>query len=154
MSTTPPTIARVAVVPWPTGVATRARARARAQPCLLLVDVGAAPPSDCGPLEDWARSDAVIGDVARRIETLEGRPATAPRLAASVVAELTDDQVLLFDLLDRRPGCVTPWEAVIDALPATDPGCAVTSLHNGLRQAGFVVLRVSGGLLMAEMART
>jgi hypothetical protein len=153
--TTPATAAtRVALVPWPAHAVARARARAAGTPCLLVIEPGTPPPRDCGPLEDWTSTDAPGNDIARRIETLDGRSRELPRLATSVVDALPDDEILLFDLLQANLPRATSWEAIATTLPSVDVDRTVRTLGRLLRQAGHVVQRVPGGVLLSLVPAT
>src|SRR4051812_10343069 len=93
----------VVEVPWPSGVAARARARLAAAPRLLVVDEGAAPPTDCDLDEDWTSASAPPADVAVRRASLAARPDRPGRRGlaglAAVSDDLTDDAALALDVL-------------------------------------------------------
>lgn len=69
----------VLVVDWPDHHHRRELARATGNACLLLVEAGAHPPNDCGPIEDWIAADADQADVAHRRRTLSRRRAMTGR---------------------------------------------------------------------------
>jgi hypothetical protein len=140
----------VAVVRWPSDYTGRARARARGTPCLLVVDEGAAPPSDCGLDEDWTGAAASAADVARRVATLAARPPTRVALAGSVVARLSDAEIAVFVALAERHPDPVP-EVALDALGlGTDVlEGALRGLPRRVASDGYAVVRVRGGVLLA-----
>lgn len=150
---TPARATPVAVLPWPAGATARARARAGGTPRLLVVAPGAPPPTDCEHDEDWTPAAAAAGDVARRLATLESRPRSAPRLPADVLDELSDAEVAVFDVLDRH----WPRAAAMATIVAADPEPANVAstlgrLRRAVRTAGYEVLAVPGGVLLARCA--
>lgn len=144
----------VAVVPWPSGGTARARARALGEPCLLVLDPGAAPPADCDRYEDWVAATASTADVAVRLTALAGRvapPRPAP-LTPEIEADLSDLQIALFDVLDGDRGRPAPRErlvAVLAAHGAADDDRTLErtlrSLRRVVRRAGLDLVRIGRG---------
>ena len=97
-----PVDACVAVVRWPCDAAARVRARATGTPCLLMIEPGTAPPSDCALDEDWTTTTAPPADVAARLATLATRPPRRHRLPSDLAAELDDAAIAVYDLLAER----------------------------------------------------
>jgi hypothetical protein len=152
MTTPAPAAPGVLVVPWPAAAAASARARARlaGAPCLLVVDLGAAPPTDCALGEDWTTTAASRRDVAARIATLATRPAGRSCFDATVLGALSDEAVALLDLLDRcRPRAVPHGVARDVVGPAHDLDATLRAVRSALGPAGYDVLAVPGGVLLA-----
>jgi hypothetical protein len=140
----------VLVVPWPSAAAARARARLAGAPCLLVVDDGAAPPTDCALDEDWTTSATPARDVAARIATLAARPAGQRWLDQGAVGALPDEAVALLDVLVQRRPRATPLGVVRDVIgPPHDVDATLRGVRSALRPAGYDVLAVPGGVLLA-----
>lgn len=139
--------ADVAVVPWPSDLASRWRARAAGRPCLLVVDPAVAPPTDCDDHEDWVLTTTPSADVRARLRTLATRP-VPPRpvvLDRAVVDELDDRQVRVYAALDPRPGRITPRQRLAELV--TDDRqlrSALASLRRGLRTSGIELVELPG----------
>jgi hypothetical protein len=146
----------VFVVPWPSAAAARARARLAGAPCLLVVDDGAAPPTDCTVDEDWTLSTAPRRDIAARIATLAARPPQRPRLCldAATLGALPDDAVAVLDLLVRRGPRTTPIGLGGSATgPSHDLDATLAAVQEALRPAGYDVFAVPGGVVLARVSR-
>ncbi len=143
-------IDRVAVVPWPGGAATRARARVSGTPRLLVVAPGCPPPVDCDRDEDWTASSAPAADIAARLAVLETRPVTRRCLTADVVAGLSDDGITVFDALVRAAPRATTLVGLADLLgDQGDVAATLADLRRAIRGEGYDVISVPGGVLLA-----
>jgi hypothetical protein len=158
--TTPAAPARagpgVLVVPWPSAAADRARARLAGAPCLLVVDDGVAPPTDCALDEDWTTSTSPRRDVAARIAVLAARPPRSPRFSRideTTLDAMPDGAIALLDLLDRRRPRATPVGLAGEVVgSADDLDATVLAVREALRPAGYDVLAVPGGVLLARVS--
>jgi hypothetical protein len=140
----------VVVVPWPSGAPARARARLAGAPRLLVVEGGAAPPTDCELDEDWAPAAAPPGDVAARLATLATRPVHRRGIGADALAavanDLADHAVVVLDALAARwPRPASRREIPVDG----DLSAALGELRAALVPAGYDVLAVPGGWFLA-----
>jgi hypothetical protein len=158
--TTPAPPARAApgvlVIAWPSGGTARARARLAGAPCLLVVDDGAAPPSDCTLDEDWTTSTAARRDIAVRVATLAARPPRSrrPYIDEATLDTLADEAVVLLDLLDRRGPHLTSAGLAREVVgSAHDLDAALRAVREALRPVGCDVLAVPGGVLLAGVSR-
>ena len=64
---------RAQLLRWPTAAAERDALLHDRQPCVWLVEIGAAPPTDWGHLEDWVRMPADEQELAARVSLVERR---------------------------------------------------------------------------------
>ncbi|MET0143784.1 MAG: hypothetical protein ABW328_03235 [Ilumatobacteraceae bacterium] len=151
----------VAVVDWPADHRARTTARATGRPCLLVIDADIAPPTDCDRHEDWVRTTADPTEVAIRTQALSRHAPSGrqPILDRSAVMALPDLQLSLLGALDARPGRVTPRQRLDDVVDAhhrrtgeLDRGAALRALSARLRGAGFHLVDVPGGVLLARSA--
>lgn len=78
-SSVDPVTRDVLVVEWPAQRHLRAVARSTGHACLLVVARGAAPPDDCGVIEDWIVDGCDPADIGRRRRALSARRAAIGR---------------------------------------------------------------------------
>ena len=150
-----PVDACVAVVRWPCDAAAHVRARATGTPCLLMIEPGTAPPSDCALDEDWTTTTAPPADVAARLATLATRPPRQHRLPSDLAAELDDAAIAVYDLLAERAPRPASLESLDDVVgPAGDIAATVRRLRTALGTIGAEILTVGGGVLLVEAQRT
>lgn len=143
-----------AVLRWPSEAAHRARLRAAALPCLLLVEAGAPLPEDLDlEDEDWVRLPAADADIAVRSRQLGLRFAEAIRLDGTVlrtghgaVALSPGEAAVLAVLLLDRNG-VAPRTTLLAGLGLDEDGARplyrmVHRLRRCLRPLGIDVFAV------------
>jgi hypothetical protein len=148
-----PAAAAVAIVHWPRDAIARVRARATGTPCLLLIEPGTAPPTDCALDEDWTTTTAPPADVASRLATVarRPRPPRRHRLPVDVAAALDDAAIAVYDVLAASAPREVPVARLGDVAHG-DPTAVLARLRRALRGGDVTIVTVAGGVLLAGLS--